>query len=80
VREAGFDAAPPGATDAASTPSDAAADGGSQPGCPRELPEVYAICPREGLMCEYGMACCPDYAYCELGQWTLLTHHCDACI
>jgi len=78
--DGGFDAAPSGPTDSSAAPSDAVVVVGQQPGCPAELPEVYAICPKEGLMCEYGMQCCPDFAYCEFGQWTLLTHHCDACI
>ena len=77
--DAGFDAAPPARIDASVTPPDAATVN-QQPGCPAELPEVYATCSREGIMCEYGMECCPDFAYCEFGQWSVLTHHCDACI
>jgi hypothetical protein len=76
--DGGFDAAPPAPADAG--PRDANSQVGQQPGCPAELPEFYAVCPREGLTCEYGMECCPDLAFCEFGQWTLLTHHCDACI
>jgi hypothetical protein len=78
--DGGLDAAPPGALDASNTSPDASVLRGDQPGCPFVLPEVYGTCSGEGLMCEYGMECCPDFAYCELGQWTLLTHHCDACI
>ena len=66
--------------DAAAAPPDARPNVNTDPDCPTMLPEVYATCPREGLMCEYGMECCPDYAWCEFGQWTVLTHHCDACI
>jgi hypothetical protein len=64
----------------ASVPREAAVNVNTDPDCPALLPEVYAGCPREGLMCEYRMECCPDFAWCEFGQWTVLTHHCDACI
>jgi hypothetical protein len=77
--DGGLDAAPV-PIDASTVAPDASVLRGDQPGCPFVLPEVYGICSGEGLMCEYGMECCPDFAYCEFGQWTLLTHHCDACI
>jgi hypothetical protein len=77
--DGGLDAAPV-PVDASTVSPDASVLVGEQPGCPFVLPEVYGTCSGEGLMCEYGMECCPDFAYCEFGQWTLLTHHCDACI
>jgi hypothetical protein len=72
---------PDGGLDASPAPMDAASptDAGRPPGCPLELPLFDDYCYREGLMCLYGMECCPDWAYCEFGRWTLLTHHCDAC-
>lgn len=79
--DASADATMSGPIDAAAPPSDAATDSGPpQPGCPPQLPPVDMFCSSEGLACQYGMECCPDFAYCEFGRWTLLTHHCDACI
>jgi hypothetical protein len=79
--DAAADATPPGAIDAADPPTDAAVEAGPpSPGCPPELPPFDYPCNRDGLTCTYGMECCPDLAFCEYGRWTLLTHHCDACI
>jgi hypothetical protein len=77
---AAADATPPGAIDAAEPPPDAAAEAGQAPGCPEVLPEFDAPCFHDGLTCQYGKECCPDLAFCEYMRWTLLTHHCDACI
>jgi hypothetical protein len=76
----GTGGAPPGPSDASTSPRDATwEDAPPAPGCPALLPAFDEYCNREGLSCQYGMECCPDWAYCEFGRWTLLTHHCDAC-
>jgi len=79
LMDAAADATAPGPIDAAE-PRDALMEAAPQPaGCPLELPLFDEPCYRENLACMYGMECCPDWAYCEFGRWTLLTHHCDAC-
>jgi hypothetical protein len=79
--DAAADTAPPGPGDAA-PPPDAAVEAGPPASsfCPLALPEFDTPCFRENLSCTYGMECCPDLAFCEFGRWTLLTHHCDACV